>query len=120
VQRIENGTPAYLEYGASPGLASSDRNLIEAAKTGCPAVLRAFLAKGGDLNARDESGRTALHWAVARRVPESVIELIAAGADLGAADRDGMTALSLARSKNSPEIADLLAQAGAREQPERV
>lgn len=120
VQQIEKGEPVYLEYGAWPAPASPDQDLIEAAKKGCPAVVAAFLAKGADVNARGDRGRTALHWAVARRVPECVRQLIAAGADLDAADRDGMAALQLARSKNLPEIADLLAQAGAREQRERV
>jgi hypothetical protein len=120
VQQIENGEPIYLEYGAWPAPASPDQDLIEAAKKGCPAVVAAFLAKGAELNARDERGRTALHWAVARRVPECVKQLIAAGADLDAADRDGKTALQLAQAKNLPEIVDLLLQAGAREVRERV
>jgi Ankyrin repeats (3 copies) len=120
VQQIDNGAPVYLEYGAWPASASPHRDLIEAAKKGCPAVVAAFLAKGADVNARDERGRTALHWAVARRVPECVAQLIAAGAGLDVADRDGKTALQLAQAKNLAEIAALLLQAGAREVRERV
>jgi len=118
VRQIEKGEPVYREYGAWACMASLDRNLIEAVKKGCPAVVRAFLAKGADVNARDEQGGTALHWAVKRRVPECARQLIAAGADLAATDRSGLTALGLARAKNLPELAQLLSQAGAREQRE--
>jgi|GEM_PF-1176204 len=115
VQRVVNGEPVYLEYGAWETWRFPDQNLIEAAKTGSPAIVGAFLAKGADVNARDPRGGTALIWAVARRVPESVRLLIAAGVDLNARDQHGMTALKLARAKNLPKMVALLLRAGASE-----
>jgi ankyrin repeat protein len=115
VQRIEKGEPIYLEYGAWQTRTSLEQNLIEAAKKGYPPILRAFLAKGAEVDGRDSRGSTALIWAVARRVPESVRILIAAGSELDARDRAGMSALKLARAKKLTEIAELLERAGARE-----
>jgi hypothetical protein len=115
VQRIEKGEPIYVEYGAWPTRTSPEQNLIEAAKKGYPPILRAFLARGPDINGRDTRGSTALMWAVASRVPENVRILIEAGSALDARDRDGVTALKLARAKGLTEIAELLLRAGARE-----
>ena len=114
-ERIEGGEPVYLEYGAWDTRVGRDRNLIEAVKKGYPPIVQAFLAKGADPSAADETGGTALIWAVARRRSESVRLLLAHGADVSASDADGMTALGLAKRKNLGEIAALLEAAGAKE-----
>ena len=41
-----------------------NQDLIEAAKQGDPSAVKALLAKGADVNAKDEDGRTALMTAV--------------------------------------------------------
>lgn len=117
VQRIVNGAPSYLDYGAWPTRGLPDQNLIEAVKKGHPSIVSAFLAKGVDVNQRDSRGGTALIWAVARRVPDCVQLLIAAGAEVNARDRDGMSALKLARSKSLSQIETMLLGAGASEAP---
>lgn len=112
-QRIEGGEPVFLPYGAWDTKGSLGQNLIEAVKKGYAPIVRAFLAKGADVNARDGGGGSALMWAVARRSPDIVALLIEAGADVNARDRNGKTALVLARSKGLGEITDSLARAGA-------
>ncbi len=112
-QRIEDGEPVFLPYGAWDTKGSLGQNLIEAVKKGYAPIVRAFLAKGADVDARDGAGGSALIWAVARRSPQIVALLIEAGADVNARDRNGKTALLLARSKGLGEITDRLARAGA-------
>lgn len=113
VQRIEEGEPVFLEYGAWDTKGSLGQNLIEAVKKGYAPIVRAFLAKGADVNSRDGAGGTALMWAVARRVPDIVTLLLEAGADVNARDRNGKSALALARARNLGEITDSLIHAGA-------
>ncbi|MFC8721443.1 ankyrin repeat domain-containing protein [Kitasatospora sp. NPDC057198] len=63
-----------------------DRSLLTAAHTGDLAAVRAALAEGADLEARDPHGRTALLLAaLADRVPVAEL-LVAAGADPNAQD----------------------------------
>lgn len=113
VQRIEGGEPVFLHYGAWDTKGSLGQNLVEAVKKGYAPIVRAFLAKGADANARDGGGGSALMWAVARRSPEIVALLLEAGADVNARDRNGKSALVLARSKGLGEITDTLVRAGA-------
>jgi hypothetical protein len=113
VERIEDGQPVYLEYGAWDTRVDRDHNLIEAVKKGYAPIVQAFLAKGADVNAADNSGGSALIWAVARGRAETVRLLLASGADVNAQDADGMTALALARRKKAQELAEILLAAGA-------
>ena len=113
-QRIENGEAVFLEFGAWPRKGSLDADLIEAVKTGCPSIVRTFMAKGANVNARDENGGTPLIWAVARRVAETVSILIAAGADPDARDLGGRSELDLARTRKMPSIEEILTAALAK------
>ena len=113
VMKVEGGALGYQGYGAVDGRASLDSNLIEGAKKGHAAVVRAFLARGGRADAADDSGGTALHWAVAGGGEAVVRMLIAAGAPVDAADGGGTTPLMVAEKKGKGAIADLLRQAGA-------
>jgi hypothetical protein len=115
VERIEDGEPVYLEYGAWDTRVDHDRNLIEAVKKGHAPIVQAFLAKGADAKAADDTGGTALIWAVARGRAETVRLLLDGGAEVNARDADGTTALTLARRKNAQEIAEILLAAGAEE-----
>ncbi len=114
-QRVENGRPVYLDIGGWDVRGSLDDNLIEAAKKGCAPIVRAFLAKGADIDAADANGGTALIWAAARGVADVVELLIRCGADLDVRDSGGMSALTLARARNRAAIVTLLEAAGARE-----
>ena len=69
---------AYGSRGITPLIAAA------AAQWQDPAVIDALLAKGASVNARDESGRTALDWALLQGESEVVRKLRAAGAPAAA------------------------------------
>lgn len=66
------------------------------------------------MNAKPESGNTALIQAVDRGHPDVVRLLVEKGADLNAKNKDGMTALSLAESRGYEEVVRILKAAGAK------
>jgi len=73
--------------------------------------VKALIAAGADLNAKDRDGMTALIESAAQDNVDCVKALIAAGADVNAKARHGKTALKLAKSSG---VADLLLAAGAK------
>lgn len=95
------------------GSASAVSSVLEAARSGDVDSLRAELRAGGDVNAAQGDGFTALHWA-ARADNRAVAELlIAAGADLSATTRlGGHTPLHVAAAAGSAEVAEALLEAG--------
>ena len=86
-----------------------------AARRAPPALIEALLAKGPDVNARNEGGWTPLHEVAARsNSPEVVVALLGAGADLEARNEGGWTPLHEAAANNkSPAVATALLDAGA-------
>lgn len=66
-----------------------------------------------DLNARNESGDTALHRAVETGMKQLLEALLARGADVQARTRNGEAALHLAALHSEPVFAELLLAAGA-------
>jgi ankyrin repeat protein len=58
-----------------------------------------LLDAGGDANARDDNGRTALHAAAAQGYSDVVKLLVERGADVAAKDADGATPLDAANGK---------------------
>lgn len=87
-----------LQRGADP-----DGGALQAAAGGGhPDVVRALLEAGADVGRQDpDTGRTALHTAVAVRpdggTPEVVALLLAAGADVEETTSDGASAVDIAR-----------------------
>ena len=74
-----------------------------------------------DVNARDNSGYTALHGAAARGDNEMILYLVAHGADVKAVSRNGRTVVDMAngpvqRLRPFPETIALLEKLGARNQ----
>ncbi|XP_007445113.2 ankyrin repeat domain-containing protein 22-like, partial [Python bivittatus] len=60
-------------------------------------LIKMLLRAGADVNATDDSGRTALHYACEMK-NQSIIPLLAeAGADLSIKDKDEETPLDIAR-----------------------
>jgi ankyrin repeat protein len=82
-----------------------------AAGAGSPDCVKALIAAGADLNARDRDGMTALIESAVQGNIECVKALIAAGADVKAKDRHGRTALAVAKST---EVTAILRAAGAK------
>ena len=95
------------------GAAGRDLPLIDAAKQGDKAALRALLQKKMDVNAAEADGTTALHWASYRDDIESADLLIRAGAKVNAANDLGATPLWTASLNASTAMVRRLLQAGA-------
>ncbi len=97
--------------GASSAMAA-DPPLIEAARAGDSAAVRALLEQGADAGGRAADGATALHWAAYLDDRTAAELLIDAGADVAAANRAGVTPLSLAAAGAGAELVARLLEAG--------
>ena len=87
--------------------------LVDAAKAGDAAAVRAAIAKKADVHATAADGSTALHWAVHRDALDVVDLLLGAGANPKAANRYGVTPLSLAATNGNARIVERLLRGGA-------
>jgi Ankyrin repeats (3 copies) len=89
--------------------------LMQAAANGDTKEVQKLLAAGADVNARDQSGQTAL--IIACRTPhvppELVKALVAAGADVNTRSRNDYTALSWATTRGNTEVIRVLRRSGA-------
>ena len=75
--------------------------------------MRALLAKKTDVNAPQNDGSTALHWAVYRGDVEMANLLVRSGANVKAATRSGSTPMWLASINGDAKVLGLLLEAGA-------
>ena len=92
---------------------AGDGGLIDAARAGDAARVRALLEAGADAGAAELDGSTALLWASHRDDRESVRLLIDAGADASAANDLGATPLWAASENRSTAVVRMLLEAGA-------
>ena len=73
---------------------------VVAAKEGDLEGIQSCLDVGWDVNAKNEYGRTALHYAANSGKVDAIAALIKAGADVNAKDEDGSTALESTDNKD--------------------
>jgi RNA polymerase sigma-70 factor (ECF subfamily) len=71
-------------------------------------TIELMLVDGLDIDARDEAGRTLLHWAAEHGHLDAVELLVDRGANLGVRDASGMTALRAAAARGHEAVAELL------------
>jgi ankyrin repeat protein len=91
------------------------QDIHEAARTGDLIKIRALIEQTPGLaGARDQTGRTPLHWACRGVHPEVVAYLVAHGADANARDNANVTPLHSVSSRGHLEAANALVAAGAR------
>ena len=93
--------------------AASTSEIADAAMRGDMAAVQALLAKKADVNAPQNDGSTALHWAAYRGDPKLANLLIRAGANVKAATREGVTPLWLASVNGDAAVLGALLEGGA-------
>ena len=104
---------ALLGAALALGFTPSDAPVADAAMKGNDDQVRALLQRGGDVNAAQGDGMTALHWAARDGNDELARVLIYAGANLAAATRlGGYTPLHMAAGSDHAVVVELLLAAG--------
>lgn len=98
---------------ARPGAASEPISLLGAVKSGDLAQVQMALPQGGDPNASEPDGTTALHWAVQMNRLDIVRSLISGGAKVNVRNQFGAPPLMLAAINGNAPIAQALLEAGA-------
>jgi ankyrin repeat protein len=93
--------------------AAGKSDVADAAMRGDKAAVQKLIAAKADVNAPQNDGATALHWAVYRGDKEMVGLLVRAGANPKAANREGSTPLWLAGIAGDASIIAALLEAGA-------
>ena len=98
--------------GLSAEAAGNDATLADAVQHGDTAAVRSLLAQQVDVNAAQDTGATALHWAVYLGAADTAALLIGAGADADAPNNYGVTPLGLASKNGDAAIIEQLLRAG--------
>ena len=105
--------PAAAGAQTTTPTAATAPELLDAARAGDNATVRALLDAGADVDAPEGDGATALHWAAHRDDLEAAGLLIEAGAEVNAANALGATPLWLAAKNGSAPMVERLLEAGA-------
>ena len=98
---------------AGSSVAAARAPLADAVEQRDNTSVRKLLATGIDVNAAQEDGTTALHWAAYHDDAETVALLAQAGANVNAINRYGVPPLAQACTNGNAAIVKLLLQAGA-------
>ncbi len=107
--------PLLLTRTGCSGPQDINQALLEAAKKGDTATVKALLAEGASVDARDREGCTALMKAVFSGNNDTVRALLEAGADVNAKHKWGGTALVSAQVMGQTALVEILQKAGAQE-----
>jgi hypothetical protein len=102
-----------LAQASAPGASSSGVDLLESAKLGQAAQVKALLARGASVHAVDRRGFTPLMWACASGNLPVVNLLLENGAVVDARSKDGLTPLMLASANGFIDVARALVLRGA-------
>ena len=88
---------------------------MHAVSSGSLGEVTSQLAQGADINASDDEGLTALHFAAIEQNPEIIDALISHGADVNVVDKYGNTPLARAvfYYRGSTDVIPLLLNAGS-------
>jgi len=113
MKRIALATALIALLAVPVALRAGKSDVADAAMHGDKAAVRALIEKKADVNAPQNDGATALHWAVYRGDRELVQMLIRAGANVHAANREGSTPLWLACISGDAPIISALIEGGA-------
>jgi ankyrin repeat protein len=107
--------PLVAVIALAPAVAGAADNarLVDAAKAGDAAAVRALVRGHADVNLASADGTTALHWAAERGDIDLAKVLIRAGANVRAANRYGITPLRLACEQGAAAVVEALLAAGA-------
>ena len=90
-----------------------DIDIYGAAYSGNIDAVKQHLASGTDVNAKDKSGWTPLHWAASKVHNKTAKLLIKEGADVNAVNKDGQSPLDYAENENFGFLIDHGAKSGA-------
>ena len=107
------GAIALLVLALSVEISAGKSDVADAAMRGDKAAIRTLVGQKADVNAPQNDGATALHWAVYRGDRDLVVTLVRAGANVKAANRDGVTPLWLASINGDASILASLIEGGA-------
>ncbi|HXD75548.1 MAG TPA: ankyrin repeat domain-containing protein [Vicinamibacterales bacterium] len=107
------GALALAAFAFAPTLYAGKSDVADAAMRGDTAAVRALIGRKADVNAPQNDGSTALHWAVYRGDRDLVQMLVRAGADPKAATREGVTPLWLASVNGDAKVLSVLIEGGA-------
>jgi ankyrin repeat protein len=114
MQPATSGASPAAPVSPAPLLSRPDADLRRTAEIGDIPHLQALLDRKISIDARDESGRTALMLATLRGQSDAVDVLLAHGADPNSADALGTTPLQAAIAGGQQQIVVALQRAGAR------
>lgn len=99
--------------GSHVAVAGSDLPLVDAVRRSDAAAVRALLDAGVDVNATQDDGATALHWAVYLDDAATAALLLSAGANVNVSNEYGVTPLGLASRNGTVATIGHLVTAGA-------
>lgn len=97
----------------SPTAKAPDISIHDAAALGNNEAVKQHLSAGTDVNAKDESGWTPLHWAASKVHNKTAKLLIKAGADVNVVNKDGLAPLDYAENETFGFLIDHGAKSGA-------
>lgn len=102
-----------IAFSSSVAAGEIEDKLREAAKLGQVDVVRALLAQGADVNAKDTHGGSALEAAAFAGNADIALVLLERGAEVNSKDKYGNTALMCAAFNSKTDVVRLLLKRGA-------